>query len=49
MLLVRENASKTGFFVVSCGFGLIEQAAHWAADQADHGDEIGLVPVARGA
>ena len=35
-----------GFFVTSCGFGLIEQAAHWAANQVDHGDEVGLVPVA---
>src|SRR5690554_6409207 len=35
-----------GFFVVSCGFGLIEQAAHRAANQVDHGDEVGLVPVA---
>ena len=34
------------FFVTSCGFGLIEQAAHWAANQVDHGDEVGLVPVA---
>ena len=38
-----------GFFVVSCGFGLIEQAAHRAANQVDHGDEVGLVPVASGA
>ncbi|WP_344702499.1 hypothetical protein, partial [Halomonas cibimaris] len=34
-----------GFFVVSCGFGLIQQAAHRAADQVDHRDEVGLVPV----
>ena len=33
-------------FVTSCGFGLIEQAAHRAANQIDHGDEVGLVPVA---
>ncbi|MBL4857401.1 MAG: hypothetical protein JKX89_10895 [Idiomarina sp.] len=39
-------AGKKGFFVTSCGFGLIEQAAHWAANQVDHGDEVGLVPVA---
>ncbi len=38
--------SFLGFFVTSCGFGLIEQAAHWAANQVDHGDEVGLVPVA---
>ncbi|WP_189464318.1 hypothetical protein, partial [Vreelandella hamiltonii] len=35
-----------GFFVTSCGFGLIEQAAHRAANQVDHGDEVGLVTVA---
>lgn len=34
------------FFVTSCGFGLIEQAAHRTADQVDHRDEVGLVPVA---
>ena len=34
------------FFVVSCGFGLIQQAPHRAADQVDHGDEIGLVTIA---
>ena len=33
-------------FVTSCGFGLIEQAAHRTANQIDHGDEVGLVPVA---
>ncbi|SEM20047.1 hypothetical protein SAMN04488129_13216 [Halomonas daqiaonensis] len=37
------------FFVASCGFGLIEQAAHRTANQVDHGDEVGLVPVAAGA
>ncbi len=34
------------FFVTSCGFGLIQQAAHGAANQVDHRDEVGLVPVA---
>jgi hypothetical protein len=33
-------------FVTSCGLGLTEQAAHRAANQIDHGDEVGLVPVA---
>ena len=42
-------AQEFGFFVVSCGFGLIEQAAHRAANQVDHGDEVGLVPVAASA
>jgi hypothetical protein len=41
-----ERFAISGFFVTSCGFGLIEQAAHWAANQVDHGDEVGLVPVA---
>jgi len=44
-----KSGTGTGFFrffVTSCGFGLIEQAAHWAANQVDHGDEVGLVPVA---
>jgi len=43
-LAFRELFNR--FFVTSCGFGLIEQAAHWAANQVDHGDEVGLVPVA---
>jgi hypothetical protein len=34
------------FFVTSCGFSLIEQAAHRAANQVDHGDEVSLVPIA---
>ena len=38
-----------GFFVTSRGFGLIEQAGHRAANQVNHGDEVGLVPVAAGA
>ena len=40
---------KNRFFVASCGFGLIEQAAYRAANQVDHGDEVGLVPVAASA
>jgi len=44
--IVQEASGDIGFFVTSCGFGLIEQAAHWAANQVDHGDEVGLVPVA---
>ncbi len=34
------------FFVTSCGFSLIEQTAHRAANQVDHGDEVSLVPIA---
>jgi len=37
---------EKGFFDVSCGFGLIQQAPHGAPNQVDHGDEVGLVPVA---
>lgn len=33
-------------FVTSCGFDLIEQVAHGAANQVNHGDKVGLVPVA---
>ena len=43
---MEEVTGKKGFFVTSCGFGLIEQAAHRTADQVDHRDEVGLVPVA---
>ncbi|MEG3081713.1 hypothetical protein R3F64_17810, partial [Halomonas sp. 5021] len=32
-----SDNTKKGFFVTSCGFGLIEQAAHRAANQVDHG------------
>jgi len=34
------------FFDVSCGFSLIEQAPYRTANQIDHGDEVGLIPVA---
>ena len=34
-----------GLFDVSCGFGLIQQAPHRAANQIDHGDEVALVAV----
>lgn len=44
--LVPKAARKFGFFVTSCGFGLIKQVAYRAADQVDHGDEVGLVTVA---
>jgi len=37
---------KIRFFVTSCGFVLIEQMAHRAANQVDHSDEAGLVPIA---
>lgn len=43
---IQERKVKNWFFVTSCGFGLIEQAAHRGANQVDHGDEVGLVPVA---
>ncbi|WNK19770.1 TRAP transporter substrate-binding protein DctP [Halomonas piscis] len=44
-MLDEKLAEKNWFFVVSCGFGLIEQAPHRAANQVDHGDEVGFVPV----
>ncbi|MFC0468722.1 hypothetical protein, partial [Halomonas alkalicola] len=39
----RRPSNKKRFFVVSRGFGLVEQASHRAANQVDHGDEIDLV------
>ncbi|MDW7749010.1 helix-turn-helix domain-containing protein, partial [Halomonas sp.] len=39
----QQISGFIGFFVTSCGFGLIEQATHRAANQVDHGDEVGLV------
>ncbi|MGP9645003.1 hypothetical protein ACT3TJ_16370 [Halomonas sp. AOP30-A1-24] len=41
-----DKRVKIWFFVTSCGFGLIEHAAHRAANQVDHGDEVSLVPIA---
>lgn len=52
---IRDKHEQRGFlgrlfrcFVVSCGFGLIEQASHRTADQVDHRDEVGLISVATG-
>lgn len=44
----QKDVAKIGCFVVSCGFGLIEQASHRTADQVDHRDEVGLISVATG-
>ena len=41
-----DSKGKLRGYIISCGLGLIEQAAHRAANQVDHGDEVGLASVA---